>query len=89
MEAKLDSCWRHFRVFVFPKLSLKEVRFQDDFEAIWERLGGAKTSVSLQRGCKNRLSEDVHFGSDLGGQNGAKMESKWSLRAFVRAFKNM
>ena len=69
-------------VFEFPRRSLKEVRFQDDFEAIGERLGESKTSVSLQRGCKNRLSEDVHFGSDLGGQNGAKMESKSVCKSF-------
>ena len=75
--------------FEFPRRSLKEARFQHVFEAIWDRLGGAKTSVSLQRGCKHRFLEYVDFGSDLGGQNGAKMESKWSLRAFVRAVKNM
>ena len=66
MEAMLDSCWCHFRnkgdIFGTPWLnvallsrSLKEVRFQGDFEAIWEPLGGVKTSISLQRGCKNQL----------------------------------
>ena len=65
-------------LFEFPRRSVKEVRFQDDFEAIWERLGGAKTSVSLQRGCKNRLLEDVDFGRPLGAFWGAKMKPKWS-----------
>ena len=65
-------------LFEFPRRSLKEVRFQDDFEATWERLRGAKTSVSLQRGCKNRLLEDVDFGRPLGAIWEAKMEPKWS-----------
>ena len=65
-------------LFEFPRRSLKEVRFQDDFEAIWERLGRAKTSVSLQRGCKNRLLEDVDFRRPLGAIWEAKMEPKWS-----------
>ena len=80
-------------VFEFPRRSLKEVRFQYYFEAIWERRVEAKTSVSLQRGCKNQLLEYVDFGRPLGAIWEAKMEAKmepqWSLRAFVRAIKNM
>ena len=86
VEAKLDSCWRHFRnffeLFEFPRPSLKEVRFRDDFEAIWEPLGEAKPSISLQRGCKNQVFHMSHGGIDFGAILGAKMAPKRMPRGF-------
>ena len=84
LRSKWRPSWTHVgdifgtcrELFEFPRRSLKEVRFQDDFEAIWERLGGAKTSISYWRGCKNRLLEDVDFGRPLGAIWEAKVEAK-------------
>ena len=59
VEAKLDHVGDIFgtlwKIFKLLRRSWKEVRFQDAFDAIWEPLGGAKTSISLQRGCQNQV----------------------------------
>ena len=65
-------------VFEFPRRSLKEVRFQDDFEAIWEPRGGAKTSVSLQRGFSFQLYVIFSFSISFSSILETKMEPKSS-----------
>ena len=70
-------CWTHvgdsfgtqWKIFELLKRSWKEVRFQDEFEAIWEPRGKAKTSVSLQMGFSFQLyvifSFSISFSSIL------------------------
>ena len=65
-------------VFEVPRGSLKELRFQDDFEAIWEPRGKAKTSVSLQRGFSFQLFVILSFSTSFSSILEAKMEPKSS-----------
>ena len=81
-------------VFEFPRRSLKEVRFQDDFEAILKRFGsvvGKQKQAFRCRGVakinfwKMLILEGLweRFGRPKWSQNGVKMESKSVFKSFI------
>ena len=65
-------------VFEVPRGSLNELRFQHDFEAIWEPRGRAKTSVSLQSGFSFQLFVIFSFPIAFSSILEAKMEPRSS-----------
>ena len=65
-------------VFELPRRSLKELRFQDDFEAILKRFGSVEGKQNQVFRCRGVANIDFWNMLILGAIWEAKMEPKWS-----------